>query len=95
MCYLWVEMAVKVLDFWASWCPPCNVMKPTIEELEKELAGKVEFVKYDVDQESETAQKYIVTSIPTYIIEKDGKEAARTSGVRPKEEFKKWIEENL
>uniref|UniRef100_A0A831YYI3 Thioredoxin n=1 Tax=candidate division WWE3 bacterium TaxID=2053526 RepID=A0A831YYI3_UNCKA len=88
-------MAVKVLDFWATWCPPCNVMKPTIEELEKEMAGKVEFVKYDVDQQGEITQKYAVMSIPTYIIEKDGKEVARASGVRSKEEFKRWVEENL
>ena len=88
-------MAVKVLDFWATWCPPCNVMKPTLEELEKELAGKVEFVKYDVDKEGEMAQKYAVMSIPTYVIEKDGKEVARTSGARPKEEFKRWVEGQL
>jgi len=88
-------MAVKVLDFWATWCPPCNVMKPTVEELEKELAGKVEFVKYDVDQQGEVAQKYAVMSIPTYVIEKDGKEVARISGVRSKEEFKSWVEEQL
>lgn len=88
-------MAVKVLDFWASWCPPCNVMKPVLDELEKELAGKVDFVKYDVDQEGEMAQKYAVMSIPTYVIEKDGKETARTTGARPKEEFKRWIEGQL
>ena len=88
-------MAVKVLDFWATWCPPCNVMKPVIDELEEEFSGKAEFVKYDVDQQGETAQKYSVMSIPTYVIEKDGKEVARTTGARPKEEFKKWVEEQL
>lgn len=88
-------MAVKVLDFWAEWCPPCNLMTPTIEELEKELAGRVEFVKYDVDKQGEMAQKYIVMSIPTYVIEKDGKEVARISGARSKEEFKSWVEQHL
>ena len=86
---------VVVLNFWATWCPPCNVMKPTIEELEKELAGKAEFVAYDVDAQGEMAQKYGVMSIPTYVIEKDGKEVARTTGARPKEEFKRWVEEQL
>lgn len=95
LCYLWVEMALKVLDFWAEWCPPCNLMAPTVEELEKELAGRVEFVKYDVDKQGEMAQKYTVMSIPTYVIEKDGKEVARISGARSKEEFKRWIEEHL
>ena len=88
-------LAVTLLDFWADWCPPCKVMNPTIDELEKELAGKVEFVKYDVDQNASAAQKYGVMSIPTYVIEKDGKEVARVSGAKPKEEFKRWIEEHL
>src|SRR3989337_203880 len=94
-CYRGGDMAIKVLDFWAAWCPPCNVMKPTIEELEKELAGTAEFVAYDVDAQGEMAQKYGVMSIPTYVIEKDGKEVARTTGARPKEEFKRWVEEQL
>ena len=88
-------MAVKLLDFWAPWCPPCKLMNPIVEEIEGELKGKIEVVKHNVDEEQETAQKYSVMSIPTYIIEKDGKEAARTSGARSKEEFKRWIEENL
>ncbi len=88
-------MAVKVIDFWAPWCPPCKIMNPIIEELEEELKGKVEFVKYNVDEEQEAAQKYGVMSIPTYVIEKDGKEVARTTGARSKEEFKSWVEDQL
>lgn len=88
-------MAVTLIDFWASWCPPCKVMNPVVEELEKEFAGKVEFVKYDVDQNAEAAGKYGVMSIPTYVIEKDGKEVARASGAKPKEELKRWIEEHI
>jgi len=70
-------------------------MDPVIEEIEGELKGKIEFVKHNVDEEMELTQKYSVMSIPTYVIEKGGKEVARTSGARPKEEFKSWIEENL
>jgi len=88
-------MAVKVIDFWAPWCPPCKIMNPIIEELEKELKGKVEFVKYNVDEEQEMSQKFGVMSIPTYVIEKDGNEVARTTGARSKEDFKSWIEEQL
>lgn len=88
-------MAITLIDFWATWCPPCKMMNPVVEELEKEMAGKVTFVKYDVDQNSEIAQKYGIMSIPTYVIEKDGKEVVRASGAKPKEEFKKWIEENI
>ncbi|NIT03736.1 thioredoxin [Candidatus Saccharibacteria bacterium] len=88
-------MAVKLLDFWAPWCPPCKIMDPVLENLEKELKGKIEFVKHNVDEEMELTQKYAVMSIPTYVIEKDDKEVARTSGARSKEEFKSWIEKNL
>jgi thioredoxin 1 len=88
-------MAVKVIDFWAPWCPPCKMMHPLIEELEKELKGKAEFIKYNVDEDQKSAQKYSIMSIPTYVIEKDGKEVARTTGARSKEEFKSWIEDQL
>ena len=50
---------------------------------------------YEMDAQGEMAQKYGVMSIPTYVIEKDGKEVARTTGARPKEEFKRWVEEQL
>lgn len=88
-------MAVKVLDFWAEWCPPCKLMDPLVQELEKEFAGKVEFVKINVDEQGDLAQKYGVMSIPSYVIEKDEKEVARTTGARSKEEFKSWIEGQL
>lgn len=86
---------LKLIDFWADWCPPCKRMTPTIREIEKEFKGKIEIVKIDVDQEQAKAEKYEIFSIPTYVLEKSGKEVARVSGARSKEEFKKWIEEHL
>lgn len=76
---------VKLLDFWATWCGPCKFMAPIIEELEKDLAGKVEVVKIDVDQEQDLAAKYQVMSIPTYVVEKEGKEVERIIGATTKE----------
>lgn len=76
---------VKLLDFWATWCGPCKFMAPIIEELEKDLSGKVEVQKIDVDEQQDLAAKYQVMSIPTYIIEKDGKEAERIIGATTKE----------
>ncbi|MCL4366912.1 thioredoxin [Patescibacteria group bacterium] len=73
----------KFIDFWAEWCGPCQMMKPTIEELEKELKN-VEFVKINVDEDQTTAQKYNVMSIPTYVVEKDGKEIGRKIGYSSK-----------
>lgn len=83
---------VKLLDFWASWCGPCQVMKPIIEELEKELSGKIEVEKIDVDQNQAKASEYGVMSIPTYIILKDGKEIGRKIGVTAKADLLKLLQ---
>ncbi|MBI2597398.1 thioredoxin [Candidatus Daviesbacteria bacterium] len=84
--------AVKLLDFWAGWCFPCKTMAPIIEELEKELAGKVEVVKINVDEKPEEASKNGVMSIPTFIVLKDGKEIGRKIGVTSKAELLKLLQ---
>jgi len=82
---------IKLIDFFAEWCGPCQMMKPVIEELEKELEGKVEFEKIDVDKNSEVSSKYGVMSIPTFVIEKDGKEIGRKVGFVSKEDLLKLV----
>ena len=76
---------VELIDFYADWCGPCAAMKPVIEEIEKEMPGKVKITKVDVDQKQEEASKYGVMSIPTYVILKDGKEVDRFIGATSKE----------
>lgn len=83
---------VKLLDFWAVWCFPCKTMEPVLEELEKELKGKVEIEKINVDENPQRAAQYGVMSIPTYVIEKDGKEVARRIGVTAKSELVKLLQ---
>lgn len=70
-------------------------MSPLVKEVAKELKGKVELVKIDVDKERGKASKYEVFAIPTFVMEKDGKEIARTTGAKTKEKFKEWVEEHL
>lgn len=74
---------VKVKRFTAAWCGPCKMFAPVFSELEKEISG-VEFQTIDVDQNKEETQNNLVTSVPTTIIEKDGEQVYRFSGVLPK-----------
>lgn len=78
---------VKLLDMWASWCQPCRIMNPIIDEIEKEFVGKVEVIRINVDEKPDEAQKYGVMSIPTYIILKDDREVGRKIGVTAKQEL--------
>ncbi|MBI2012345.1 thioredoxin [Candidatus Curtissbacteria bacterium] len=82
---------LKILDFWAEWCGPCKFMEPLMEELEKELAGRVKIEKINVDENQELAAKYQVMSIPTYVILKDDQEQERIIGATQKENFLKAI----
>ena len=73
-----------LVDFWATWCGPCKMLAPTIEELAEELKDEVVVAKLDVDKAQEIAMKYQVMSIPTMILFKDGEEVRRTVGFQPK-----------
>ena len=75
---------VVLIDFWANWCGPCRALAPTIVELAKEYSGKVFVGKLDVDENSATAERFQVFSIPTMILFKEGKEAERLVGLCPK-----------
>ncbi len=76
---------IKLLDFWAEWCGPCKFMEPILDELEKELTGKVQIEKINVDENQELTMKHGVLSIPTYIVTKDGKEVERMVGATSKD----------
>jgi thioredoxin 1 len=86
---------LKLIDFWAEWCPPCKVMSPIVDGVLAEFKEEIELEKVDVDKDSARASECEVFSIPTFVLEEDGKEIDRTTGARSKEEFKKWIEQHL
>lgn len=85
-----IKSAVPVLvDFWATWCGPCQMMAPVIEELTKELEGKIKVGKLSVDEAPKTAEKYNVMSVPTLILFKNGEVAKTLVGFRTKEDILK------
>lgn len=80
-----ISKGVVIVDFWAAWCRPCLMQAPIFEEAAKEMKGKVAFLKIDVDKAKNIAAKYRISSIPTLIVFKDGKEVTRTMGTQQKE----------
>ena len=81
------------VDFWATWCGPCRMMAPIVEELAAETPDVV-FAKVDVDENPDVAMGLRIASIPTLILFKDGTAVERVIGVTPKDELKKLIEKH-
>lgn len=82
-----------LIDFWASWCGPCKMLAPILDEVATDLEKTGQVVKVNVEDNPESATKYGVTSIPTLAIVKDGKLLDTMVGVKPKEAIVKWFEE--
>jgi len=86
-----LESKVPVMvDFWATWCGPCQTMGPVVDELAQELTD-VKVGKVNVDEQMALAREYKVMSIPTFLVFKDGKVAERTLGVQEKSELEQLI----
>jgi thioredoxin 1 len=81
-----------LVDFWAAWCGPCQMMGPIIDELAEKVKDKYKVGKLNVDENRETASKYGVMSIPTLIIFKDGKNVKQFIGVQNKESLQEELE---
>ena len=83
-------MKTEVIDFWATWCGPCKLMNPILDEVEKENPS-LTITRVDIDSDKDMAEQYKIQSVPTYVILKDGKEVDRIIGAKPKFAFLKRV----
>ena len=84
-----------VVDFWASWCGPCRMLAPVMEQVSEELSDRATFVKIDVDDNPDLAREYSIMSIPCVMVFKGGKLAAKNIGFVPKAAMQEFIEKNI
>lgn len=82
-----------VVDFFATWCAPCQMLAPVLIELEKKYGDEVEFYKVNIDESEDVAIRYGVSSVPTLIFFKNGEEIDRQVGFADEDELSNWIEE--
>lgn len=79
---------VTVVNFWASWCGPCKIFAPILEDFERETSDSVNVIKVNVDENPVTSSQFQIMSIPTTLIFKDGKLVYQESGILPKQILK-------
>jgi thioredoxin 1 len=81
-----------LVDFWAPWCGPCQMVAPIVEELAKEFSGRVKFAKINVDENPQTPPAYGIRAIPTLILFKGGEVVEKIIGLLPKDQLKSKLE---
>lgn len=86
-----IKKGVTLVDFHANWCGPCRTLAPVLEQVAKDLNGKAVIGKIDIDNEQKTAAHFQITSVPTMILFKNGKEVGRLVGLRSVDAVKEFI----
>ena len=84
-----------LVDFWAEWCGPCKMIAPFLDDLARDMEGRLTVAKVNIDENRETPQKYGVRGIPTMLLFKDGQVAATKIGALPKNKLYEWVESVL
>jgi thioredoxin 1 len=86
---------LALVDFWATWCGPCRMVAPVIEQLAQEYQGRVKMTKLDVDTNQKTAMRFNIRSIPSILFFKDGEHVDTVVGAIPKAQLERKIQEHL
>jgi thioredoxin 2 len=84
-----------IVDLWAPWCGPCRMISPALEQLAHDMAGQVKLVKVNVDTSPQTQQRFGIQAIPTLLLLRDGKVAARQTGAIPLASLRTWVQDGL
>ncbi len=84
-----------LVDFWAEWCAPCKSLAPILDEIEKSGSLDIKIANLNVDDNPKIAKEYGIRGVPTLLLFKDGKEAAKQVGLIPKQKIIKWIEQHI
>ncbi|MCF3142751.1 thioredoxin [Streptomyces platensis] len=86
---------IVLVDLWATWCGPCRMVSPALEQVARELAGKIKLVKVDVDQAPRLSQRFQVQAVPTLLLLDQGEAIARQAGAAPANVLRQWVEETI
>ena len=89
------DSKLVIVDFWATWCGPCRMLSPILDEVEEEMADQISVVKVNVDDADEVAARYRIMSIPTLLFFKNGQIVDKTVGAMPKATLADKIKANL
>jgi thioredoxin 2 len=89
-----VEQATMpvLVDFWATWCAPCRMVSPALEQLARERAGELKLVKIDCDAAPKLVERFSVQAVPTLLVMRNGQILSRQSGAAPLDSLRRWVE---
>ncbi len=90
-----IKEGTVLIDFYADWCMPCVIMSPIVEDMSEKFKGKVKFGKVNIEDNNEIAQKFNVSSIPNFVLFKDGKVVNQFVGGMDEEDFESKIKESM